>query len=206
MEKRFIRYFGNNIGRKLYIVSLVLVVIGALVGYFYWWYYGMPIAILGVIGFLVTSGIQVSDKDIDEHISNSVDKFKDSLNGRSVGKERLDSRDFSFFNGFIREDSSTRFVAGRDGRVRTSKYYITAISTENGRFRVFTETHDLLSEQAADEARFEVKESERVELVCTPVDFPAGNKKYEIKAESGEKIVFYLPNDALADKLISFLK
>ena len=53
MKKRFDRYFGNNIGRKLYIASLALIAVGVIIGYFYFWGYGMPLAALGVIGFIL---------------------------------------------------------------------------------------------------------------------------------------------------------
>ncbi len=209
MKKRFDRYFGSNIGRKFYIVSLVLIALGAIVGYFYWWGYGMPLIALGVIGFLVSSGIQVTDKDIDEHIQNTIEEFKKRIDGRNIGKETLDSRDFSYFYGFIREDAQTRFVSGRDGKIRTSKYFITAISAKPKNVKVFTAVCDLLSEEPANDSFISTNGAYSVDLASENVEFPAGNKKCKLyvsmNEENEEALEFYVPNDALADKLLDMI-
>lgn len=207
MKKRFDRYFGNNIGRKFYIASLAFIVIGVIIGYAYWWGYGMPLMVLGVIGFLVSSGIQVSDKDVDEHIQNTLETYKEKLNGRAFGKETLDSRDFSYFYGFIREDAHTRFVSGRDGKVRTSKYYITAISAKPHNAKVFTVTYDLLSnENEPNDSFISTNGAHSLELASENLEFPAGNKKCTLtvgtETTQNETFTFYVPNDALADKLL----
>ena len=209
MKKRFDRYFGSNIGRKFYIVSLVLIALGAIVGYFYWWGYGMPLIALGVIGFLVSSGIQVTDKDVDEHIQNTIEEFKKRIDGRSIGKETLDSRDFSYFYGFIREDSQTRFVSGRDGKIRTSKYFITAVSAKPRNVKVFAAVCDLLSEEPISDSFISTNGAYTVDLASENIEFPAGNKKCKLyvsmNEENEEALEFYVPNDALADKLLDMI-
>lgn len=206
MKKRFDRYFGNNIGRKFYIASLVAIAVGFIVGYSFWWGYGMPLIGLGVIGFLVSSGIQVTDKDVDERIQNTIEEFKARIDGRVIGKETLDSRDFSYFYGFIREDSQTRFISGRDGKVRTSKYFITAISAKPKNAKVFAVTYDLLSEETPNDTFISTSGAHALELATEIVEFPAGNKRCRLyvatNEESGETLEFYVPNDALADKLL----
>ena len=203
MKKRFDRYFGNNIGRKLYIASLALIAVGVIIGYFYFWGYGMPLAALGVIGFLVCSGIQVTDKDIDEHIENALEEFKKRIDGRVLGKKTLDARDFSYFCGFLREDSQTRFVSGRDGKVRTSKYFITAISASRNGSVIFSAVCDLLAEnEIISESFIETNGSEKADLATEVLEFPAGNKKCTLTVNDGETLLFYVPNDALADKLL----
>ena len=209
MNKRFDRYFGKNIGRKIYVISIGLVAFGLIFGAVYWWGYGIPIAIIGVIGFLVSSGIQVSDKDIDEHILESVEKYKKNIDGRTLGKETLDVRNFSFFYGFIRDDAATRFVAGRDGSVRTSKYYITAMSVEKNDCKVFTSIFDLLRDETVSEQTFSIKGAVNTKLSTESIDFPRGNRKCTLITEkdgSTEEFIFYLPNDALADKLLEKIK
>ncbi len=207
MKKRFDRYFGNNIGRKFYVASLVAIAVGFIVGYSFWWGYGMPLIGLGVIGFLVSSGIQVTDKDVDERIMNTIEEFKSRIDGRVIGKETLDSRDFSYFYGFIREDSQTRFIAGRDGKVRTSKYFITAISAKPKNAKIFSITYDLLSEETPNESFISTNGAYSIELTSENIEFPAGNKKCRLyvamNEEKGETLEFFVPNDALADKLLN---
>lgn len=209
MKKRFERYFGSNVGRKFYVASLALIAVGAIVGYAYFWGYGMPLIAVGVIGFLVSSGIQVSDKDVDEHIANTVAAYKERFDGRTVGKETLDARDFSIFHGFIREDNETRFKAGSDKRVRTSKYFVTAISAENKNCKVITTVFNLLSDDEPNDSSIFTKGADETEFACETVEFPAGNKKCTLKATKDgktEELVFFVPNDALADKLIEKMK
>ncbi len=206
MKKRFERYFGNNIGRKIYIASIVLIALGVVVGYGYWWGYGMPLAVIGVAGFLVSYGIQVSDKDIDDHIASVIEQYKEKINGRTARKETLDSRDFSFFYGFLREDAKTRFVAGRDGKVRTSKFYVTAISAQKG-IKVFCTVYDLLSDTVPNDSFIYADGAYSTEFSSETLEFPADNKKcrYTVysNASNFETMTFYVPNDALADKLIA---
>lgn len=205
MNKRFDRYFGKNIGRKIYVISIGLVAFGLIFGAVYWWGYGIPVAIIGVVGFLVSSGIQVSDKDIDEHIANSVEQYRKNIDARIIGKETLDVRNFSFFHGFIRDDADTRFVAGRDGSVRTSKYYITAMSVEKNDCKIFTSVFDLLKNETVSELVISIKGAVKTVLSTESTDFPRGNRKCTLITEKNgetEEFIFYLPNDALADKLL----
>ena len=206
MKKRFDRYFGNNLGRKFYIASLSVLAVGVLIGYLMWWGYGMPFIAVGVIGFLVSSGIQVSDKDVDEHIQNELEEFKKTIDGRVIGKETLDARDFSYFYGFIREDAQTRFKAGSDGRVRTSRFYFTAISAKPKNAMVFAATYDLLSDDKPNSEFISTHAAHSIDLATEMLDFPAGNKKCRLTVglgeERAEKLTFFVPNDALADKLL----
>ncbi|MBR5859655.1 MAG: hypothetical protein IKZ05_06995 [Clostridia bacterium] len=207
MKKRFDRYFGSNVGRKLYTASLATIAVGALIGYFYWWGYGMPLVVIGVIGFFVSSGIQVTDKDIDEQVYQAIESLKGRIDGRELGKETLDSRDFSYFHGYIRETSETRFARGRDGKVRTSRFYLTAISAKPKNAKVFSIVIDLLSDDATTNDQFICTNGAiGVELGTEQLDFPAGNKKCRLivtqSEERTETLEFFLPNDALADKLL----
>ena len=79
MKSRFTRYFGANVARKFYLVCVAFIAIGFVIGYLYWWYFAAPFLVLGTAGFLVSYGIQVSDKDIDEHIEKTVEDFKKSI-------------------------------------------------------------------------------------------------------------------------------
>lgn len=209
MKKRFERYFGSNIGRKIYVVCIALIAAGAIIGYGYWWGYGMPLIIIGAAGFFVTAGIQVSDKDVDEHINTVVEEYKKKIDGRVIGKDKLDARDFSVFQGFIREDNETRFKAGTDKRVRTSKFYITALYADSKNFVAFTTVYDLLSDETPNDSMIFTKGADAVEFSSETIEFPTENKKCTLRTTRNgatEELVFFLPNDALADKLIAKLK
>ena len=180
MDKKFERYFGNNYGRKIYIASIVLIAIGLIVGWGYWWGYGVPIALVGVVGFFVSYGIQVTDGDIDEHVRKTVDKYgEEKIEGVMIGKEKLESKDFSYFYGFIRNDSSTRFVSSGDGKIRTSKYYVTAISSDRKKFIAFTSIYNLLSDDAPIDDMISTLGAEEIEFNSEAVEFPSGNKPYK---------------------------
>ncbi|MBR6563117.1 MAG: hypothetical protein IKK70_04185 [Clostridia bacterium] len=209
MKKRLDKYFGSNVGRKIYVASIAVIAVGLIIGAAYWWGYGLPLAALGVLGFFISSGIQVSDKDIDERIAGSVEEYKSKLDGKSYGKETLDAREFSYFYGFIREDSETRFVSGSDGRVRTSKYFVTAIS-ENGKLlKIFTTVYDLISDSIVFDGDITTKGAVKTEFSFEETEFPKGNKKCSLTVYTSEDdkatLRFFVPNDALADKYISKL-
>ena len=209
MKSRFSRYFGSNIGRKIYIASLALIAVGAAIGYGYWWGYGFPFIIVGAAGFFISYGIQVSDKDIDEHINKTIEDFKNSIDGRTIGKDVIDVRNFSVFQGYLREDGETRFKAGRDGKLRTSKYYITAVYSDSKGFTVFSICHDLFSEDIPNDVMITTKGADEVEFSREIIEFPGKNRKCTLKTVvngTTDELVFYLPDDALADKLISKLQ
>lgn len=207
--KKLDRYFGNNIGRKIYIASLAVIALGFAIGALYWWGYGLPIAAIGVLGFFVSSGIQVSDKDIDEKIASSVEEYKKKLDGMSFNKKTLDARDFSYFYGFIREDNETRFTSGSDGRLRTSKYFVTAISENGKALTIFTTVYDILTDKEVFEGSITTSGAMKTELSFVETDFPKGNKKCTLDVYANEDakstLLFFVPNDALADKLIAKL-
>jgi hypothetical protein len=210
MKSRFTRYFGANIARKIYIACIALMAIGFAIGYLYWWYYASPFVVIGVIGFFICYGIQVSDKDVDEHIQKTVEDFKKNIDGRPIGKSVTDARNFSVFQGFLREDGETRFKSGSDGKLRTSKYFITAVSAEGKDITVFTAKYDLFSEEAPNDSFITTKGADSVEMSREIIEFPNKNRKCTLKLMRNgieEELTFFLPNDSFADKMISrFLK
>lgn len=205
MKKNYERYFGKNIARKLYVIGLALAVIGLIVSYFIWAGYGVPLMVVGVLLFFVSSSTQVSDKAVDEKIEAVVEEYaKQKIEGRMIGKEKLDSRDFSVFTGFIRETPEVRFKSGSDGKMRTSRYYVTAVSASKENCKVFTTIYDLISDEVPRDKMISTKGADKVEFSKEPTQFPAGNYKCELKVTKNgesETFEFYLPDDALADQL-----
>ena len=208
MKTNFTRYFGSNIGRKIYIASLALIAIGVVIGYGYWWGYGFPFIIVGAAGFFISYGIQVSDKDVDEHSNVTIEEFKKRIDGRQLDKDILDVRNFSVFYGFLREDGETRFKSGQDGKLRTSKYFITAISADSKSFTAFTAYYDLFSDETPNDILITTKGADSTEFSREIIDFPSKNRRCTLKVTkngSTEEFTFYVPDDALADKLVSRL-
>ncbi|MBR4278630.1 MAG: hypothetical protein IKT34_00500 [Clostridia bacterium] len=209
MKKKLDKYFGNNVGRKVYIASLAVIAVGFAVGALYWWGYGLPIAAVGVLGFFISSGIQVSDKDIDEQVSASVSEYNSRLDGMTFNKNTLDARDFSYFYGFIREDNETRFNSGTDGRLRTSKYFVTAISENGKALTIFTTVYDLMTGKTVHDGAITTSGAIKTDFSFVETDFPKGNKKctLDVYSSRDEKstLLFFVPNDALADKFIAKL-
>ena len=210
MKSRFTRYFGANIARKIYIACPALIAIGAVIGYVCWFYYAAPFLIIGIIGFFICYGIQVSDKDIDEHIQKTIEDFKSSIDGRTFGKDVVDVRNFSVFQGFLREDGETRFKAGQDGKLRTSKYYITAVCFEDKNLSVFAVQYDLFSDQIPNNCFITTKGADEIKFNREIIEFPDHNRKCTLKVTRKnvvEELTFFLPDDSFADKMTArFLK
>lgn len=209
MSKKFERYFGKNLARKFYVAALALVVIGIIIAFVYWAGYGIPIAAVGVVIFFIASVFQVSDRDIDGHVNETFESYGRKIDGRAFGKGTLDARNFSMFKGFICEGEKNRFKSGGDGKLRTSKFYITAISAEKGDVKIFSTVYDILSDETPVDRWIYTKGADGIEFSKEPTEFPKGNFKCLLKVTKNgesEELEFYLPDDALADKLIDKIK
>lgn len=122
-----------------------------------------------------------------------------------MGKSTLDAKDFSVFKGFIYEGENNRFKSGSDGKLRTSKFYITAISAEKKDCKIFTTVYDLLSNNNPADAYIFTRGADEVRLSREATEFPKGHNKCTLtvtRRGESEEIIFFLPDDALAEKLI----
>lgn len=205
MNKRFSRYFGKNITRIIYTTSCALLIYGCfniVVGNSYW---GMIFCILGIIPFFVTYSMQVSDASIDELVDRSVERFKEErLKDVIVGKTAIGEDKFSTFSGFIRDGGDVRFKRGRDEKIRTSRYFVTSVSVDKKEFTVLTSVYDMLSDAKTDKFISSI-DTEIKEFSKENIEFPQKLLKCKLVAViegSDTEIEFYLPSDALADKLI----
>lgn len=205
MNKKYARYFGKNIVRIIYVVSCGLLGYGCfniVVGNSYW---GMIFCMLGVIPFFLTSHIQVSDKAVDELIETRTLQFKaERLKDVTVGKINIDEEKFSTFSGFIRDGGDVRFKRGRDEKIRTSRYFVTSVSVDKKEFTVLTSVYDMLSDVKTDKFISSL-DTEIKSFSKESIDFPQKLHKCKLIAVidgSDSEFEFYLPSDALADKLI----
>ncbi len=210
MKKRFERYFGRNIGRKVYLVSCGLIIAGFAIGYLYWMFYGFPLIVLGVVLFFISSATQISDKDIDTKVAGDVSNFvQKHIDGKTIDKTTFKGDDFSVFYGFIRENGNVRFKIGRDRKVRTSNYFITAISVTKKECRIFCTVNNLLSDEQPTVTYYSTLGADEVVFEKESIEFPKGNFRCKLKVlrgENWEEFGFYLPDDSLAEKLTESIK
>ena len=200
-------YFGRNIARIIYVISWSLLVYGAfnvVVGNSYW---GAIYCTIGVLPFFLTYHKQVSDKSIDELVNKSVEDYlENNIKGKMIGKRELNPADFSVFSGFIRDSGDVRFKSCRDGKVRTSKYYVTAISVSKTECIVSSTLYDLLSDELPIESFIIAKGSDEVKFDKKETEFPKGNFECSLSIVKDSKKVeniFYLPDgDYLAGQII----
>ena len=205
MNKRLARYFGKNITRVIYVISCALLGYGCfniVVGNSYW---GLIFCMIGLIPFFLTSHIQVSDKSVDELIETRIEKFKEErLKDIVVGKTEIANDKFSTFSGFIRDGGDVRFKRGRDEKIRTSRYFVTAVAVDKKEFTVVTSVYDMLSDERTDKFVSSI-DTEIKAFSKESMDFPQRLHKCNLVAVidgSNSEFEFYLPADALADKLI----
>lgn len=208
--KKYAAYFGRNAARIVYLISVGFLGLGVFNVFLYSRWLGGVFCTIGAILFIFTSAKQVSDKHIDELVSKTENEYvKTKIEGKIVDKSPLDGNAFSVFSGFIRDSGSVRFKAGGDQKIRTSRFFVTALSVQKNDFKIFKTVYDIIADkEIVDEAVF-IKNAENVSVKKTEIEFPRGIFGYEIgftKGGNTEVFKFYLPDDALADKLISKIK
>ena len=205
MNKRYLKYFGKNVTRTIYVIGSGLCCFGIFCILFSNPFIGMICAVIGVSIFFLTSHKQVSDKMIDELVEKSVSEYKsDHLCDLQAGKTTLDGDKFSLFSGFIRDNGEVRFKRGRDEKLRTSRYFVTAVYVEKKSFAIHTTVYDMISGDKTSEFACSINATD-IEFSRESLDFPQRLHKCTLKTLHGDEektLLFYLPADALADKLI----
>jgi hypothetical protein len=210
MDKKFEKYFGKNIIRIIYVIGVALCFLGVFNLILGNPFFGAIFVTVGVITFFLTSHKQASDKDIDALLSKAQEVYcKNKIEGQVFEKATLDPSQFSVFGGFIRDSGDVRFKAGRDQKIRTSRFFVTALSTEKNDCKIFTTVYDIISGETVFDERLFTKGADKVEFSKEKIEFPRGIYKCTVKTErNGEtnELSFYLPDDALADKLTEKIK
>ncbi len=210
MNKKFAKYFGKNVSRTVYLIGLVIIGFGLVQIFLGNPYYGGMFCTLGAILFLLTSHKQVSDKNIDELVKKYENEYVDKvIDNKVFGKETLKGSDFSVFSGYIRDNGDVRFKAGKDTKIRTSRFFVTAVSAEKKDCKIFTTVYDILSDKTPVDRCIITKGADEIKFVKEKIEFPIGNYQCKVKITKGEEteeLMFYIPDDALADKLLSRIK
>ena len=200
MRKDFQRYFGRNIISKLYIVSLVFVGAAVVLLAIRYGFIAIPLAVAGAILFFISAVYRVTDKDIDEKVASTLNNYGvELIKGRSVGKRELNENDFAYFTGYLIDKPNVRFKSGSDGKLRTSRYYVTAINVSRTEYIVSTSVYDLFESEPREDTFIRLTKDDDLALTREEVEFPRGVVKYT----TADGQIFYLPSDAQADDLIS---
>ena len=210
MDKKYEKYFGRNVARIIYLIGVALCFLGVFNLLLGNPFYGAIFATIGVIVFFLTSHKQASDKDIDALLSKAQEEYhKAKIEGQVFEKTELDPSQFSIFGGFIRDSGEVRFKAGRDQKIRTSRFFVTALSVEKNDCKIFTTIYDIISGEAVFDESLFTKGADKVEFSKEKLEFPRGIYRCTVKTEKNgesDEFSFYLPDDALADKLTKKIK
>ena len=200
MDKKIERYFGRNLISKLYVVSIVLIGAAVLIATLYRIYVGLPIALAGIVLFFVSAVFRVSDKDIDEKVDSALKNYgEECIKGKHIGKRELSGDEFVYFTGYLCDKPNVRFKSGSDGKLRTSRFFVTAVSVTRGECIVCASVYDLLGASPREDTFIYLTAESDNSLTRTELEFPRGVVKYT--AADGQ--AFCLPDDAQADDLIS---
>lgn len=208
MKSPYESYFGKNIPRIIFLIACGIMFLGAF-NYFVGNLYGASIfCVIGGILIFFTIHKQISNKTIDEKVSKTEKEYAAKyLRGRVVGKRELAPTEFSTFKGYIRDSAGVRFKVCSDKRLRTSKFYVTAISVTSKEIIISGSTFDLISEEKSDEQFVVLNKNKQFSFQTEEPEFPKGNVKCLIKPLSesdGKEISFYLPKeDYLAEQTIA---
>lgn len=206
-KNKYERYFGKNIARIVYLISCGLLLYGGfsiVVGNSYW---GAVYCVIGLLPFFLVSHLQVSNKQIDEIVETSAETYLDKhIKGVVINKRELDPADFATFSGFIRDSGDVRFKSCRDGKMRTSKYYVTAINVTKHECAVSMTTYDLINETNCVIEPIVVRAEEKVSFTAKEIEFPRGNYECTLiyhQNDEEKELRFYLPTgDYLVGQLI----
>lgn len=209
-DKNMNRYFGNNLATVFYVLSFAMMAIG-LVGVFlgYFYFYAGCLALIGVVLFFITVRMKITDKDYDEVMSRSVSQYKEKyLEDKMINRKKVEPETVDLFYGYLFDQAGLKRKLGKDGKMRSSRYYITAVRVNRTGFLISYSEYDTLT---GDEShQFIYAEPENDVSLERPREKPAlGDSRYVIHI-GGEKeetvLVFHLPDDALADEKLKAIE
>lgn len=102
MKKLYERYFGQNIATLIFILSAILAIIGLVITFSRWWHYGFLLTIVGAIIFVITFRLKITDRDLDDKLSELKTKYKEKqIHGLVVNKKIIDENEFDLFSGYM---------------------------------------------------------------------------------------------------------
>ncbi len=207
MKNPYEYYFGKNIPRIIFLISCCILGFGGF-NYAVGNSYGASIfCMIGVVPFFFTVHLQVTNKSIDDKVEKTRKEYaKKYIQGKTAGKRELAPAEFTAFSGYFWDKSGVRFKSCNDKKLRTSKYYVTAISLTTKECFVSTTEFNLLSEEAPQERFVAFDKGEEISFQTKEAEFPKSNFLCTLSAVNNGEIkefCFYLPKgDYLAEQLI----
>lgn len=208
-DRNMSRYFGNNLATVLYIVSIAMIVVGLLGVFFrYFILYAGILAVLGIVLFFITVRLKITDSDYDGVVNASVDSYRGKhLSDVIINRKKADPESFDLFTGYLYDRPGTLRKQGKDGKMRSSRYYITALKANRAGFIVSSSEYDTLT---GDESHRLVHAEPGVSFTLEhPADKLLGDRRYVLRfADDGAEpdFVFHLPDDALADEKVKAIE
>ena len=210
INKTVERYFGNNLATVFYLISGFLIA-GGLIGIFFRFYI-VPCAavtIVGIILFFITIRMKITDKDYDESLNKSVAAFKNErVATQIVNRKPVDPEPYDLFYGYLFDQPGLKRKVGKDGKPRSTRYYISALYATRTSFGICYSEYDVLTgEEKNTFIHGEKGDTVRLER---PADKPAmGDFRYVLhltKEADEQTLVFHLPDDALVDEELNLIE
>lgn len=212
MKKNYERYFTNNLATAFYIAGAAMVVVG-LIGIFFWEYVLIMAAlvVVGLVLFFITVPMKITDKDYDMPKNHSFDSYKkEHIEGKTIDRKMLDPEQFDLFSGYLFDQPDIKRKVGRDGVLRSSRYYVAALKASRTGFMIFYSEYDMLS----GESNHRFIQGQQGDLVGyqKAKEKPAmGDYRYLVSVEKDgskekEELLFHLPDDALVDTKMHFIE
>ena len=209
-RKTMERYFGNNLATVFYIISGFLIAAG-LIGIFFRFYIIIcaAVTIVGIILFFITIRMKITDKDYDEPLNKSADSYKkEHIENYSINRKPLDPETFDLFYGYLFDQPGIKRKVGKDGKMRSSRYYVTALHADRNGFVIFYSEYDNLD--GHEEHRVIHAHTGDQVSVERPSEKPVfGDFRYTISVQSAEEaasLSVHLPDDALVDEKLSLIE
>ena len=211
--KKFERYFGNNVATVLYIVSGAMIA-GGLIGIFFrlygLWTLFAALILVGVVLFFITVRLKITDRDMDEVLSNTASKYKEEhIDRKVVDRKELNPDDYDVFSGYLFHRKGLKRKLGKDGKIRTSAYYVSAIQASRKEFGIFYSEYELLTD-VKEHHFIHGKIGDRITLTRPDKnDTDSHDKPYTVRVESNgnvEELTFHTQDDALVDTKLKLIE
>ena len=208
-KKNIERYFGNNLATVFYLISGFLIA-GGLVGIFFRFYI-VPCAavtIVGIVLFFITFRMKITDSDYDESLNKSIATYKtDHVANQVINRKHVDPEPYDLFYGYLFDQPGLKRKVGKDGKPRSTRYYIAALYADRVSFGISYSEYDVLTD---DEKHVFIhgEQGDAVKLE-KPAEKPAiGDYRYVLQLTKGtdeQTLVFHLPDDALVDEKMKLI-
>ena len=202
------KYFKHQVGILLLAVGVVLLGVGALFILSGGWVlqggiFLVPGGVCCVLGVL----LRIKGEHLDNYIAKAADAvgngFYDVVKYQTK-KVVLDKPHVN--SGYVEKNGQTRSRRGSDGKIRTDRFYVTALVNEHDRLMIRSLERSVVNDSDVSEQVFDYAYKGLSPIKVEPADTSSRvNKNFvrcTIVAPDGSEFVFLLNDNAENDKLI----